>query len=99
MSMECEQRSLRDGTCEYAWEETGMFDRNGDMIMLWDSDNYCCDPYEGFCDADGWEFPGDACESYNPSNSGDYCDHCGEYLGYHEGDEDDEEESECRCND
>ena len=97
MSMQCEQCSLADGTCDLAWIEVWP-EGADEPILEWDSENYPVDD-NGYCGVDGDEFPGDNCSSYNPSNSGDYCDRCGEYLGYDDGDEDDYEESECRCND
>lgn len=100
MGMPCQQQSLRDSTCQMAWEDSGMEDRNGDSIMLWDSENYCCDAHEGWCEVEDSEFPGDLCEHYQPDLSGEYCDRCGEYLGYGDDEEDDDfEESECHCND
>jgi len=90
MSMECQQMSNSDGTCQMAWEE----DDNGNLT--WDTENYPVDNC-GQCGAEDAEFPGDICDSYQPDLAGEYCERCGEYLGYDTGSEDDTEESECRC--
>jgi hypothetical protein len=95
MGLQCEQCSLQDSTCDCAWEEIPADNPDG-YVIKWDTENYPIDD-DGICGAIDAEFPGDLCESYNPSNTGDYCERCGEYLGYEEDDEC--EESECICND
>ena len=96
MSMYCDHASNRDGTCNLAW---GGEDEQGNIIE-WDTENYCVDE-KGYCGTMDAEFPGDLCEAYQPDLAGEYCERCGEYLGYGEEDENEEEdyeESECRCN-
>jgi len=100
MGMECNHMSNSDGTCQLSWEEIGMDDRNGEPILLYTNGEEGCDPITGTCDAESAEFPGDICQGYQPDLAGDYCERCGEYLGYGDDEDDDNyEESECICND
>lgn len=75
---ECLQMSLSDGTCQMAWEDSGFEDRKGNQILLWDSENYLCDPHDGYCNAEGWEFPGNACTGFQANWGDEYCGRSGE---------------------
>ena len=52
---------------------------------------------KGYCGVEGADFPGDGCDCYQPDLAGDYCERCGNYLGYEDEDDDFSEESECIC--
>jgi len=85
MGNPCQQCRLDNGKCSY-WDEDNP-DNNFSLSTGYDED--------GDCMAEDADFPGDICENYQADLAGDYCDRCGNYLGS----EDDDEESECICND
>lgn len=94
MGNTCDHHTWRQG-CALAWVRE---DDDGNIVE-WDTENYGISE-TGECLVDDDEFPGDGCAHYQPSLSGDYCDRCGNYLGYgDEEDEDNYEESECICDD